>query len=116
MAYNICSGASKCSISCASTNIENYISLWSVVRNSQFHTDQETNFDSKLITELCKLYDIKQTRTTPNHRQSDGLVERFNRIVVDTIALIAKDAQSTWDLRIGWALITIQLAAQLNPR
>ena len=25
------------------------------------HIDQRTNFESKLITELCKLYDIKQT-------------------------------------------------------
>ena len=39
------------------------------------HTDQKkTNFESKLIAELCKLYDIKKSRTTLDHPQSDGQV------------------------------------------
>lgn len=29
------------------------------------HTDEITNFESKLIGELCELYDINITRTTP---------------------------------------------------
>ena len=33
------------------------------------HNDQGTNFESKLIAELCKLYDIKKTRTRPYHLQ-----------------------------------------------
>ena len=45
-------------------------------------TDQGTNFECKLIAELCKLYDIKKTRTTPYHPQSDGLVERLNRTLI----------------------------------
>jgi len=75
------------------------------------HTDQETNFESKLIAELCKLYDIKKTRTTPDHPQSDGLVERLNRTLIDTIALIATDAQETWDLRVKPARMAIKSAA-----
>ena len=76
------------------------------------HTDQGTHFESKLIAELCKMYDIKKTRTTPYHPQSDRLVERLNRTLVDTIAFIAKDAQDTWDLRIELALIALRSAAQ----
>ena len=72
------------------------------------HTDQKTNFESKLIAELCKLFDIKKTRTTPYHPQSDGLVEHLNRTLVDTIALIVKEAQDTWNLRIGLALMAIR--------
>ena len=58
------------------------------------------------------MFDIKKTRTTPYHPQSDGLVERLNKTLVDTITLIAKDAQDTWYLRIGLALIPIRSAAQ----
>ena len=76
------------------------------------HTDQGTNFESKLIAELFKLYDIKKTRTTPYHQQSDRLVEHLNRALVDTISLIAKDAQNTWDLRIKLTLMAIRSAAQ----
>ena len=76
------------------------------------HTDQGTNFESNLVSELCKLYDIKKTKTTPYHPQSDGLVERLNRTLIDTIALIARDAKETWDLRIGPALMAIRSSVQ----
>ena len=76
------------------------------------HTDQGANFESKLVGEICKLYDIKKTRTTPYHPQGDGLVERLNRTLVDTIALISIDAKDNWDLRIGLALMAIRSAVQ----
>ena len=37
----------------------------------QIHTDQGTNFESKLFQEICRL-GLKKTRTTPLHPQSDG--------------------------------------------
>ena len=40
------------------------------------HSDQGRNFESELFKELCKLLDIRKTRTTPYHPQSEG-VERF---------------------------------------
>ncbi|MCP6756042.1 hypothetical protein NL533_30935, partial [Klebsiella pneumoniae] len=36
----------------------------------------------------------------------------LNRTLIDTIALIAKDAQDNWDLRIGPALMAIRSAEQ----
>ena len=39
-------------------------------------------------------------------------MERLNRTLVDTIALIAKEAQHRWDLRIGLTLMAIRSAAQ----
>ena len=64
------------------------------------------------MREICNLYDINKTRTTPNHPQGDGLVERINRTLIDTIALVAKDAKDNWDLRIGLALMAIRSAVQ----
>ena len=43
------------------------------------HSDQGRNFESELFAEMCRLLDIKKTRTTPYHPESDGMVERFNR-------------------------------------
>ena len=45
------------------------------------HTDQGSNFESRLFTSLCKLLGIVKTRTTPHHPQSDGFVERANKTV-----------------------------------
>ena len=38
----------------------------------QLHSDQGTNFESKVFAEVCKLLDIEKTRTTPLHPQSGG--------------------------------------------
>ena len=42
----------------------------------ELHSDQGTNFESKVFGKICKLLEIEQTPTTP---QSDRQVERFNR-------------------------------------
>ncbi|XP_053092650.1 uncharacterized protein LOC128318789 [Pangasianodon hypophthalmus] len=41
-------------------------------------TDQGTPFMSKLMTDLCRLLQVKHLRTSVYHPQTDGLVERFN--------------------------------------
>jgi len=51
------------------------------------HTDQGRNFESAIIKESCKLLGITKTRTSPYHPQSDGLVERFNRVVYQPIEI-----------------------------
>ena len=38
----------------------------------QLHSDQGTNFESKVFAEVCRLLDIEKTRTTPLHPQSDN--------------------------------------------
>ena len=76
------------------------------------HSDQGANFESNLMKEICLLYDIRKTQTTPYNPQGDGLVKRMNRTLVDTIALVAKDAKDNWDLRIGLALMAIRSAVQ----
>ena len=63
----------------------------------QLHSDQGRQFESKLITEICQLLNIHKTRTTPHHPQSDGLVERFNRTLLDMLSTCAKDHPFDWE-------------------
>ena len=57
---------------------------------SRIHTDQGQNFESVLFQELCSLFGIKKTRTTPYHAQSDGQAERFNRTLLSMLNLCCK--------------------------
>ena len=62
------------------------------------HTDQGRNFESAVIKEVCKLLDIRKTCTTPYHPQSDGLVERFNRTLLDLLSMALGNEEHYWDL------------------
>jgi transposase InsO family protein len=68
----------------------------------ELHTDQGANFESNLMKEICRLYDIDKTRTTPYHPQGDGQVERFNRSLMQIVTnLVSKDRD--WDESLGFA-------------
>ncbi|KFD60666.1 hypothetical protein M514_27175 [Trichuris suis] len=67
------------------------------------HSDQGRSFEARLMTELFQLLGIKKTRTTAYHPQSNGLVERFNRTLLDTLAALAEDSPERWDDMLPWA-------------
>ena len=80
----------------------------------QLHSDQGANFDSKLIKELCMMLGIKKTRTTAYHPQSDGLVERLNRTLLDLLSLNAIDVQESWDVQLGLVLMAYRSSVQTS--
>ena len=63
----------------------------------QLHSDQGRNFESAVITEICKLLGIEKSRTTPYHPQSDGLVERFNRTLLNMLATAVTEHPFEWE-------------------
>ncbi|KRX59680.1 Retrovirus-related Pol polyprotein from transposon [Trichinella sp. T9] len=69
------------------------------------HSDQGRNFESALIKELCELFGTSKTRTTAYHPQSDGLVERMNRTLVDMLAATSIEEPGEWDEYIDRVLL-----------
>ena len=63
----------------------------------QLHSDQGRQFESELMKEICKLLNICKTRTTPYHPQCDGLVERFNRTLLDMLATATRQHPFNWE-------------------
>ena len=65
----------------------------------QIHSDQGAQFESLLMAELCRLWRVDKSHTTPYHPQSNGLVERNNRKLGDSLrALLLGRGQDEWDL------------------
>ena len=63
----------------------------------QLHSDQGRQFESNLLAEVCQILGIRKTRTTPYHPQCDGLVERFNRTLLNMLATTTKDHPADWE-------------------
>ena len=64
---------------------------------SVMHSDQGWEFENNLMQELCLLCGAHNTRTTPYHPASDGLVERFHRTLLMMLAMFAGENWDNWD-------------------
>ncbi len=82
----------------------------------QLHTDQGRNFEAKVIKEVCQLLGITKTRTTPYHPQSDGLVERFNRTLLNLLSMAASDNERNWDLQLPKIMLAYRTSVQESTR
>jgi len=64
----------------------------------QIHSDQEAQFQSQLMSDLCPLWGVNQSRTTSYHPQENGVVERNNRMLGDALrSLLLGRSQEQWD-------------------
>ena len=65
------------------------------------HSDQGRNYESNLFSELCKMLEIRKTRTIARNPKCKGQVERFNRTIIHMIKAYLKGQQDEWDLDLG---------------
>jgi transposase InsO family protein len=67
----------------------------------RIHSDRGANFMSNLISELCHLGGVNQSRTTPYHAMGNGMVERFNQTLLKMLGTLEEDKKSNWKDYVG---------------
>lgn len=73
--------------------LQNWISRYGTI---QLHSNQVRNSTSAVVKGLCKLLETEKTQTTLLHPQSDGVVERFNRMILNSLShLVSKTQQDS---------------------
>ena len=60
------------------------------------HSDQGRNFESTLFNQVLEAFGIKKCRTTAYHPQGDGMVERFNRSLLQLLRCYV-DSKDDWE-------------------
>ena len=85
--------------------VEEYFCQYRVPQ--QLHSDQGSQYESELIQEVCKILDIKKTRTTPHHPSCtcNGEIERFNRTLADILATTLDNRHLDWDRHVKKACL-----------
>lgn len=61
----------------------------------QIHTYQGREFESELFIALCKKLGIEKTRTKPYRPQSNGLVNRFDRTLIQILSAFVNKKKMT---------------------
>ena len=80
----------------------------------RIHTDQGTNYESKVIKELCQLTGMKKSRTTSYHPMGNGMCERFNRTLLNMLGSLESHQKQNWKAYLGPMIIhtTVQGMSQ----
>lgn len=68
------------------------------------HTDQGSNFISEVMTTFCRIFKIKQIKSTAFHPQSLGSLERSHHVLIQYLKMYCKE--TNWDSWLRFALFS----------
>jgi len=73
------------------------------------HSDQGRNFESTIFTQVLQAFGVRKSRTTPYHPQGDGMVERFNRTLMQLLRAYVT-SESDWETYLPQVLYAYRTA------
>src|SRR5438034_513931 len=79
-------------------------------------SDQGSHFKNRMVEQLVQKFEIKHLFSTPYHPQTNGLVERFNRTLCESLAKLSPDNENMWDKHIQPVLFAYRTTPQSTTK
>ena len=67
-----------------------------------------------VVQEICKILGMQKSRTSPYHPQCDGLVERFNRMLLNILATTTCNHPFDWEDQLPKVCIVYNTSVQAS--
>ena len=84
---------------CAARILNAYVSRWGCPLS--IHSDQGRTYESKVFKEMCRMLEVRKTRTSVRNPKGNGQSERFNRTLIRMVKAYLCGEQKNWDLHLG---------------
>lgn len=79
-------------------------------------SDQGRKFLAHLIKEICATFGTRKIQTTAYHPASNGLTERFNKTICNTLASYVESHQRDWDVYLAGAVFAYNTSKQESSK
>jgi hypothetical protein len=83
---------------------------------SKILSDRGTHFKNQMIAKLMEKFQIDQRFSTPYHPQTNGMVERFNRTLCESLAKLSNEHKNDWDQYIAPTLFAYRTSKHNTTR
>ncbi len=74
------------------------------------YSDRGSNFISQAMMEVCEKMGIKKRHTVSYNPQANGVVERLNKTLVDSLSHLVTESQEDWCEQVPLALLAFRTA------
>ena len=79
-------------------------------------TDQGSVFHNQFNAELTSVFGIKHRMTTPYHPQANGLDERYNQTLVNSLAKYVQEKRNQWNEMLSEVVYAYNTAIQESTK
>ena len=86
------------------------IKVFSQYKPDILRSDQVRNFESTILLEMLNAFGVTKSRTTADHHSDDGLVERFNRSLLQMLQAYVQQ-HNDWEKYLPFILYAYRTAA-----
>ncbi|KAL9970389.1 hypothetical protein ACROYT_G022754 [Oculina patagonica] len=83
------------------------------------HSDQGSNFESKVFEEMCRMLEIRKTRSTTYHLEGNGQVENIHKTLKAMLKARIEENPKSWDEHLDYCMMayrsSVHASTELKP-